>query len=389
MLQSCIRQKNKWDKTRLEPGNDDEDEFFDAEEFKADCRDDRCDAEQEDKKRPEGRLHPFKDLTLLKQPESRLYVPICQDATPMTDDMLQEQSEIMSHLGTSVEATAKRVRMQLPSLVSDMEAFKAANPGCLLEDFVRWYSPRDYDERTGELSSRMKQSGNTWQEAWSNSKAIPVTKQKLLFDYKTDAEKVLDYLTNLSLNQLSALLLPILTHSLTAQIKRQSFLLDLSDSESFHVDTGVCTPENITKFLPKIRDVEQKLHFVKSLKHKLNLLPNGNSWSDLKPSIEKLVTIGRVRVKSKQHREIWISLIREIRHGLEKQAVEVTGSGVMNIIPDSQLLTPSTTKEYVFKVVLPRPAVYSKKLEQRLFCCITASGEFKLASTLSQDTSFT
>ncbi len=25
-----------------------------------------------------------------------------------------------------------------------MSAFKAANPGCLLEDFVRWYSPADW-----------------------------------------------------------------------------------------------------------------------------------------------------------------------------------------------------------------------------------------------------
>lgn len=30
--------------------------------------------------------------------------------------------------------------------LSDMEAFKAANPGGTLEDFVRWYSPRDWVE---------------------------------------------------------------------------------------------------------------------------------------------------------------------------------------------------------------------------------------------------
>jgi len=29
-----------------------------------------------------------------------------------------------------------------------MEAFKAANPGCVLGDFVRWYSPRDWIEDT-------------------------------------------------------------------------------------------------------------------------------------------------------------------------------------------------------------------------------------------------
>jgi len=38
--------------------------------------------------------------------------------------------------------------MQSACLLSDMEAFKAANPGCVLADFVRWYSPRDWIEDT-------------------------------------------------------------------------------------------------------------------------------------------------------------------------------------------------------------------------------------------------
>ena len=65
----------------------------------------------------------------------------------MTEDMIWEQEKILSQLGTSKEAAAVRAKMQSSSLVSDMEAFKAANPGCLLEDFVRWYSPRDWIEQ--------------------------------------------------------------------------------------------------------------------------------------------------------------------------------------------------------------------------------------------------
>ena len=37
--------------------------------------------------------------------------------------------------------------MQSASLLSDMESFKAANPGSVLADFVRWYSPRDWIEK--------------------------------------------------------------------------------------------------------------------------------------------------------------------------------------------------------------------------------------------------
>ena len=49
-------------------------------------------------------------------------------------------------LGTSAEGAHLRARMQSACLLSDMEAFKAANPGCTLGDFVRWYSPRDWVE---------------------------------------------------------------------------------------------------------------------------------------------------------------------------------------------------------------------------------------------------
>ncbi len=62
----------------------------------------------------------------------------------MTEDMMQEQQSVLAKLGTSEQAAKVRAKMQSSSLISDMQAFKAANPGCLLEDFVRWYSPRDW-----------------------------------------------------------------------------------------------------------------------------------------------------------------------------------------------------------------------------------------------------
>ena len=78
---------------------------------------------------------------------------------------------------------------------------QAANPGCTLEDFVRWYSPRDYVEEEiadengekvvkGALSARMKIPGNMWVEAWETAKATPVRRQRRLFDDTKEAEKV-------------------------------------------------------------------------------------------------------------------------------------------------------------------------------------------------------
>lgn len=79
---------------------------------------------------------------------------------------------------------------------------QAANPGCVLEDFVRWYSPRDYVEEEvvdetgspvmkGRLSARMNIPGNMWVEAWETARVTPARRQKRLFDDTKEAEKVI------------------------------------------------------------------------------------------------------------------------------------------------------------------------------------------------------
>ena len=44
----------------------------------------------------------------------------------MTEDMLEEQAEILTQLGTSAEGARVRAQMQCASLLSDMEAFKVS-----------------------------------------------------------------------------------------------------------------------------------------------------------------------------------------------------------------------------------------------------------------------
>jgi hypothetical protein len=89
---------------------------------------------------------------------------------------------------------------------------QAANLGAVLEDFVRWYSPRDWIETEdvdefgnpgGELSPRMKLPGNLWLEVWSSANPVPARRQRRLFDDTKEAEKVFalltQYLWNLSI----------------------------------------------------------------------------------------------------------------------------------------------------------------------------------------------
>lgn len=74
------------------------------------------------------------------------------------------------------------------SLACDMSAFKAANPKAVLEDFIRWYSPRDWVN--SRLSVRMSSPGNLWQKLWCEALPVPALEQKPLFQPQNEGEKV-------------------------------------------------------------------------------------------------------------------------------------------------------------------------------------------------------
>lgn len=58
--------------------------------------------------------------------------------------MVELQQQVISKLGDSTEATAVKEIYLSKSLISDMESFKYSNPQSILEDFIRWHSPKDY-----------------------------------------------------------------------------------------------------------------------------------------------------------------------------------------------------------------------------------------------------
>ncbi|KAF9097106.1 Rab3 GTPase-activating protein catalytic subunit [Mortierella sp. AD031] len=163
--------------------------------------------EVSDPNKSEGGLKPLKDLKLLGT-GAPLMIPKLQEPGYMTEDMIQQQEELFETLGSSSDGAKMRAKMQSTQLISDMEAFKAANPGCVLGDFIRWHSPKDWAEDKGQMSARMADAGNYWQELWANSRRIPVSRQTPLFNYNQEAAKVLYYLDGLSGDQLFLNLLP-------------------------------------------------------------------------------------------------------------------------------------------------------------------------------------
>ncbi|GAY46457.1 hypothetical protein CUMW_097230 [Citrus unshiu] len=147
------------------------------------------------------------DLIMLETGEP-VYSPISQEGPLLTEDLIKETEELVLRTG-SVGAGCSQ-------LLSDMQAFKAANPGCSLEDFVRWHSPPDWTETDqsdeakessdgsdsssmkGQLSRRMQKEGNLWRELWETSKPVPAVKQAPLFDEDLAVEGILNALQDIS-----------------------------------------------------------------------------------------------------------------------------------------------------------------------------------------------
>lgn len=87
-------------------------------------------------------------------------------------------------------------------LLSDMEAFKAANPGAVFQDFINWYGdPANTlagfvdESEEAEHAIHIRDSTRTfWSELWEGATPIPAIDQPTLFDLTSTVEIVLDHL---------------------------------------------------------------------------------------------------------------------------------------------------------------------------------------------------
>ncbi|XP_025751573.2 rab3 GTPase-activating protein catalytic subunit [Manacus vitellinus] len=416
-----------------ESWSDSEDEFF---ECLSDTEDLKGNGQENGKKggakegskepvnlKPEGRLHPHGKLMLL-HPGEPLYVPITQEPAPMTEDLLEEQSEVLAKLGTSAEGAHLRARMQSACLLSDMESFKAANPGCCLEDFVRWYSPRDYIEEEvvdekgnkiikGELSARMKIPSNMWVEAWETAKPIPARRQKRLFDDTREAEKVLHYLAVQKPADLARHLLPCIIHAAVLKVKDEEALEDISSVKKIikqiisHSSKVLRFPnpedKKLEEIIAQIMSVEAIIARARSLKAKFGVekCENEEEKEDLQRFVNCLleqpevsvVGAGRGPAGSIIHK-LFVNAQRLTESSDEVSAVppleeelrrsggaEERRQGVQSEFP------PPTGREVILRSAVPRPAPYSKALPQRMYSVLTRE-DFRLAGAFSADTTF-
>ncbi|XP_042711522.2 rab3 GTPase-activating protein catalytic subunit isoform X3 [Chrysemys picta bellii] len=378
-----------------ESWSDSEEEFFeclsDTEELKGNGQENGKKGTKEGSKepanlKPEGRLHPHGKLTLL-HPGEPLYIPVTQEPAPMTEDLLEEQSEVLAKLGTSAEGAHLRARMQSACLLSDMESFKAANPGCCLEDFVRWYSPRDYIEEEvvdeegnrvlkGELSARMKIPSNMWVEAWETAKPVPARRQRRLFDDTREAEKVLHYLAVQKPADLARHLLPCVIHAavlkeIIAQIMSAEAIIARARSLKAKFGIEKCDQEE------EKEDLER---FVNCLLEQPEVSVIGAGRGPAGSIIHKLFVNAQRMTESSDEAATMTSLDEELKRSGSSDERRLNLGAVADF-------PPPAGRELILRITVPRPAPYSKPLPQRMYSVITKE-DFRLAGAFSADTTF-
>jgi hypothetical protein len=206
-------------------------------------------------KPPVRRGARFPVASLFLSNGNQVYEPILQNKSPITSLSLLHRRflaamEYRMSDRDPVDAYIKiRKFFQYPVLRSDMQAFKAANPGCIFNDFVRWYGspsePIDAPRNIGTARNTTEESNrclfneeqlfenalrrhfsrgpvhldntnasilsadslmeleNFWNQVWDDTKPIPAFEQDLkLFDAVQEVEKIIYSLENLSPIQL-------------------------------------------------------------------------------------------------------------------------------------------------------------------------------------------
>ncbi|KAG0266023.1 Rab3 GTPase-activating protein catalytic subunit [Mortierella polycephala] len=326
-----------------------------------------------DESKSEGSVKPLKDLRLLET-DAPLMIPKLQEPGYMTEDMIQQQEELFETLGSSSDGAKMRAKMQSTQLISDMEAFKAANPGCVLGDFIRWHSPKDWVEDKRQMSARMADAGNYWQELWANSKRIPVSRQTPLFNHNQEAAKALFYLDSISADQLFVQLFPtmcllaydtLVSHPVALHIRQVAQNLKELAQELTGFPWNELTGEedlNLDVIMDKFREVELQMGRAIALVRKFP-----EQYSLVERILEDQETV--------------------VEDGAERECVY----DIFSIGGSLQSSFPRpTSREFVLETFDPAPTEIittgwdSRPLQRRMYACFKES-ELRIVEAIAKD----
>lgn len=395
MINCCIERKVYREiavTNQTKESDESEDEFFDCDE-----------TVDEESFTPVGRLSQHGSLKLINTGQP-LYVPETQGATPKTEDQLEEDAQVLIQLGSDAEGSQLRAKIMSASLLSDMESFKAANPGAIIEDFIRWYSPRDwieeeeldkYGQKKGKLSARMTLSGNTWLEVWDAAKPVPALRQKRLFDETREAEKALHFLESQTPASSGMLVLPVLAHAAIEKLAEEAKDINIPSLKTV-VNQALKRVESLTRLthvdLRRYQDLcleiglsETVISQTKSLESKLG------DDEGVKELIWKLVgDEGETNLPDAGSGPVGLklrTLFSEASKILPNSGDAEVGTGVPGDGSNNSVMPPPTEREFILRGTAPRPHRHSRPSPHRLHVKITKE-DIAMAGAYSQDKTF-
>ncbi|GAB0098823.1 Rab3 GTPase-activating protein catalytic subunit [Sergentomyia squamirostris] len=386
--------------------DDSEDEFFDC------ANDDDDDDEHKNRhapwNKPEGRLSRLGEMTLVDSDEP-LYIPITQEPVPKTEDQLEDDAEVMLKLGPGSELGTQ---MMSASLLSDMESFKAANPNGKIEDFIRWYSPRDWIEdeealadgekqKKGHLSSRMMIPGNTWRSVWDSAKPVPARRQRRLFDDTKEAEKVLHFLESRNIGQIVELSLSTLFHAAILKIQEEiaedGYQIPLLSDQMDKIIAHCCklSRENWPGsgilgmkgkkwqiLLMEITNLEYMVVQSRSLVTKL--LESGEVKESERSFLSELLKEHESELEKGAKGEISARLLHLFAEAKKAQNEQLSGDG--DSIGTSQSLPSPVERQFTLRVC--GKTLVKGMAGPQFLRAILGQNEFRLCGAFSQDTNF-
>ncbi|KAK5966575.1 hypothetical protein GCK32_008321, partial [Trichostrongylus colubriformis] len=403
-LEFVARLRTYYDKTKDLPGLWIRQLIFEKEEF-FDAQSDQSDTSSNGSRKslavgtssivksssePVGRLHPFGEMRLLKHEDTPLYVPVTQDRSPMTEDMVDEYTNYLS----SLDDGEARVKAQLDVLCSDMQAFKAANPKCCLEDFIRWHSPKDWLDEEECLSERMQLPDNTWVKCWNEAMPIPVINQARLFNESKIAEEILSLLENATVQQMVDFVRPVLFVAAVLQIiEKGKCMRDLLNKQllldSVYRANRSGSRDDYVEALKHIKAAELFVSQYSSLYSKLRLSESSGSLieppseNDLFSFITSLIEDASSKRESNERNVISRGVpIFGASDGPVGNAVRIMLE--RSDVTGGKLPAPAR-RQYIIRWSVPRPSAHSRMVPQRLFASIEQE-EFRLCGAFAEDT---
>uniref|UniRef100_A0A3Q2HRS7 Rab3 GTPase-activating protein catalytic subunit n=1 Tax=Equus caballus TaxID=9796 RepID=A0A3Q2HRS7_HORSE len=290
--------------------------------------------------KPEGRLIQHGKLTLLHNGEP-LYIPVTQEPAPMTEDLLEEQSEVLAKLGTSAEGAHLRARMQSACLLSDMESFKVLH-------YLAVQKPADLARHLLPCVIHAAVLKVKEEESLENISSV----KKIIKQMISHSSKVLHF-PNPEDKKLEEII---------HQITNVEAIIARARSLKAKFGTERCEQEE------EKEDLER---FVSCLLEQPEVLVIGAGRGHAGRIIHKL----------------FVNAQRAAAMAPAEEELKRTGSPEerrQNSVSD---FPPPAGRELILRSTVPRPAPYSRALPQRMYSVLTRE-DFRLAGAFSSDTSF-